>query len=212
MKNERTINKIIKRINNSSKRTNMPFLVAIGGCGASGKTHLALELSNRFKKKEVNILNLDGYYYNKDYRRKLNITGCNINSVRLHLLKHHLANIKRRKNFKVPKEKVNNESSFFKKRYSSKKINIIDGLTTMFKPLIHYYDLIVFIECSDKTQLERRIKRDKNKRNLDLNEIRRVFDHRNYEFKKYLLPQRRVADIVLYSQKNLKLSFMKGLS
>lgn len=209
MKNEKVVKRIIQRINDRLKRINRPFLVAVGGCGASGKTHLALEISNRFKKKDVSILNLDGYYYDKDYRRKLNITGCNVNSVKLSLLKNHLLNIKKGKNFKVPQEKVNNEGLFFKKNYPQKRINIVDGLASMFKPLIKYYDLVVFIECSDKTQLERRIKRDKNKRGLSLSEIRSVFNHRNCEFKKYLLPQKKFADFILYSQKNFKLALMK---
>lgn len=205
MKNEKIVNKIVQRINNDLKRTDKPLIIAIGGCGASGKTHLSLELLNKLGKKDANILNIDGYYYDRDYRRKLNITGCNINSVRLSLLKKHLMNIKKRKIFRVPEEKVNKETSVSKDSYSPKRVNIVDGLASMFKPFIKLYDITIFIECSDKTQLERRIRRDKNKRNLSLKEIKVIFNHRNNEFKKHLLPQKRLADFILYSQKDFKL-------
>lgn len=209
MKNGKLVNQIVRRINNDLKRTNKPLIVAIGGCGASGKTHLSLELLNKLGKKHADILNIDGYYYDRDYRKKLNITGCNINSVKLSLLKKHLMDIKKRKVFKVPEEKVNNESLVSKNSYSPKRVNIVDGLASMFKPFIRFYDITVFIECSDKTQLERRIKRDKNKRNLSLKEIKTIFNHRNDEFKKYLLPQKRFVDFILYSQKDFRLKKVK---
>ncbi|MFO8016799.1 MAG: AAA family ATPase [Candidatus Woesearchaeota archaeon] len=190
---------IQKRFGN--KRQNI--LIAVTGNGCSGKTTFCRGLM-RFLP-DSGIFFLDGYYTDINERRRKGLTGSHPDSLRAGLLVEDLNRIKRGIDFDKPVSEVSPEDNI--KHYEPAKYNIIDGLPALLVPDTEIYDFVIFIECDDEVQIERRIGRDTAQRKRPESEIRPILNKRNEQFRRFIIPKRSKSDIILHSGRNFRLSY-----
>ncbi len=109
--------------------------------------------------------------------------------------------------FDKPTSSVSPEDSV--KHYKPSRYNIIDGLPALLVPDTGMYDMVIFIECDDETQFERRLRRDTVERKRPEDEIRPALEKRNEQFRRFILPKRSKSGIILSSGRNFRLSYVK---
>ncbi|MFO8016083.1 MAG: hypothetical protein R6U32_03190 [Candidatus Woesearchaeota archaeon] len=181
------------------------ILIAVTGKGSSGKTEFCRGLMKHLP--DSRIFFLDGYYHDIKKRRKKGLTGAHPESLEKDALLRDLKKIKDGLYFKKLTSDVSLEDN--KKDYVPGKYNLIDGLSALLVPDIGVYDLIIFIECGDKIQLNRRFNRDVKLRNRPKKEIMPVFKKREGQFNEFVLPKKKFSDIILDSDENYKLTYVK---
>lgn len=180
-----------------------PYLVGVTGGSASGKTSLLKEIGRLFSNEEVCILSQDNYYkpaatqttdenghINYDLPECLDLDAFKADIVKLAQGK----DIKRRE-YRFQHEDQMGDWLHFK----SAPIIIIEGLFIFYRTDIsEHFNLKIFVEAQEHLQLQRRLKRDTQERNIPADFVQYQWEHHVMPaFKKYLEPYRNEADIII---------------
>lgn len=196
--------KILENIANWIHNKNERIIIGISGHGASGKTTFANNLISRLAKEEVNYIDTDAYIIGSNLRKHTKIayeyedkkylykmTACHPDA-------HNLSALER--DIKMIKEGLNLysiETHFSKSTLiSSRKINILDGMTVAFiNP--NFFDLKIYMHTDGETELIRRSIRDVSERNTDINYLNQSHEHRRIQYQLFMHAYRQNFDVVV---------------
>jgi len=85
-----------------------------------------------------------------------------------------------------------------KKSIESKDNIIICGLHSLYLPN-NIANMKIYMDTHDNVRIPNKIKRDVKKRGYSIDKIYKQINDRNDDFKKYIYPQKKNADIIIYS-------------
>jgi uridine kinase len=180
-----------------------PYIVGVTGGSASGKTSFLREISHLFDPSQVCILSQD-LYYKPAGEQKTDENG-HINfdlpeCIDLDAFHDDMVRLKngetiRRREYRFQHEEQLGDWLYF----ASAPIIIIEGLFIFYREDIsEHFNLRIFVDAQEDLQLERRLKRDTEERNIPADFVYYQWEnHVMPAFVKYLLPYKNTADIII---------------
>jgi len=180
-----------------------PYIIGVTGGSASGKTSFLHQLGKLFSQDEVCILSQDNYYkpaavqttdgngfINYDLPECLDLDAFYQDML---LLKEG-KDVNRRE-YRFQHEDQMGDWLHFK----SAPIIIIEGLFIFYRSDISsHFNLKIFVEAQEHLQLERRLKRDTQERNIDADFVQyQWINHVMPAYRKFLEPYKSKADIII---------------
>ena len=182
---------------------NKTKIVGIAGGTGSGKTYLTNQLKKRFDSDSFEIIELDAYYKDLSHlsfekREKTNFD--HPTSFDFELLIKHLENLEEKNKINIPIYNYKTHTRMIKtKLIYKKKLLIIEGIFSFFnKNLRDKMIYKVFLNISEKTRLERRLKRDTIDRARTIESINKQLNNTVIPMhKKYVQPSIEFADLVI---------------
>lgn len=201
-------------INNPSKR----LLIGITGESASGKSTICKEIKNIIEKLNmpVCVLSTDNYFNDisdliKKYGSFDNLTdnGYDIDApenFQLDLLIKDLEALSQGRDVLAPKYVPNGTGISIPKarKISSNKIVVVEGIATMYRNVKDIFDVKIYIETQNNIRQERFIKRAVAERNQSEKNALKQWEYLIDAGKKYIIPSRKFADLVLDGNSDLK--------
>lgn len=172
-----------------------PFLVGVAGPSGAGKS----TVTRLIEAKNHNVLtvNLDNYFNDIDGFPKMNgVPNWDLPSnINYELLLENLRDLKQGKSTKIPSlNKATSERIY--KVVEPKEVILVEGFLLYFdEKITHLFDKKIYIDVLDRTQLERRLRRETPERAEYVQEV--VIPN----FKIYGLPTKKYADVVLSGDK-----------
>ena len=136
-------------------------IIAVGGPGGSGKSTFCERLAAELK--DSAILTTDDYKVPR-HERPDGLFGSHPDANKLHLLREHLGNIRKRVSFDHPLYDDKTGEIHQSRRFEPAKYNLIDGEIATFDGIRELADFIIYIDADWVTQLHARITRDVNER------------------------------------------------
>jgi len=183
-----------------------PIVIGICGGSCAGKTYFAKKLIEAYPKKNISLIKQDNYYKDlsnipKQIRAKNNFD--HPNAIDHNLLINHIKKL-------IIGEKINSPLYDFenhtripsKKIIKSSELIIVEGILVFyFEKLRKLIDISIFIDTSNKIRLERRLKRDIEKRGRTKNSIaKQFFSTVQPMHNKYIKPYMKFSDIIVSSK------------
>tara|TARA_B100000900_G_C20526896_1_gene694576 strand:+ start:703 stop:1332 length:630 start_codon:yes stop_codon:yes gene_type:complete len=179
------------------------LFIGIGGGTASGKSAIAKYLLNYFGKDNCAIIKVDSYYHDLKHmpmeeREKQNFD--NPNAIDFNSLIKDINLLAKNKMIHVPvyDYKTHTRTNSFEK-IESQEIIIIEGLFSLYNDIIKsYLNVKIFVDTLESTRLERRIKRDLQKRERTHDSILKQFNTMVIPMhNKYVEPTKLYADLII---------------
>lgn len=175
------------------------FFVDIAGPSCSGKTTLVKALIDKVKF-DFELIHLDDYW-DRDFKPPL-INGYKNRelpeNLKLDLLFLHLQELKSGKSVEIPYRAFEVEDE--KRIVQPKKIIFVEGFLLFYKKEIgDSFDFKIYIDLSDEEIVKRGTERNRSNKNDE-------FYYRNIvisEYKKYGLPAKKKADLILNGEKDV---------
>jgi uridine kinase len=191
-------------------------MICITGAGASGKTVLARKLADELGRDNSGHFEFDCFYIPDFLRREMKdscgetITGCHPSSINRELATKTIISIKKCADTETYFPAVENGKATFKISgfYKCKKYNLIDGLASPHAGA-ELYDMIIFIECAPEVERKRRFQRDIMERKKPAKDVEKIFEIRRKQYKKYILPFKKKACLILKSLENYELEIIQ---
>ena len=183
-------------------------MTLIGICGGtgSGKSTLANKIESHFKSIGVVKILSDSYYknnYTLNFKDRSKINYDHPNSIDFELLIDNLKSLKNNKKINEPIYSYKTHKRLKKsKLIFSKKIIIVEGLHILCdKRIINLIDYSIYLDVSEETRLQRRIRRDVEFRGRSINEVeQRYFYMCKPMHDKFINPSKKHADVILKSR------------
>ena len=180
-----------------------PLVVGITGCSGSGKTFILQKIQENFPKGELSLISQDNYYRPIDEQI---IDGNGIENFDIPESIDHeafvsdIVKLKNGETVEKPEYTFNNfdaEPNLIVVKPAP--IIIVEGIFIFYPKIVsEELDLKVFVDASEESMLDRRIKRDAEERGYDLDDVTyRMKNHVLPAFRKYILPYRNEADVVI---------------
>jgi len=180
-----------------------PFLLAVTGGSASGKTRLAQALAEEFIAHDCYVIPEDDYYIDAG-----NMPGFDANTFNFDepaakdhsLLEAHLKALQSGQTIESPQYDF---ATHCRARTSKKRapapVLIVEGLHLLATPsLASVFDLTVFVDATDETRLERRIARDVAERGRTKDFVQQQFANLVRPMHDtHVEPQKLLADLVI---------------
>jgi len=170
--------------------------IGITGAGGAGKTTLAINLVNYFGSVNALAIDLDDYLISREERGRLGLVGYQPEANNLNLARKQILKLKKYIEIKKP---VYDHSTGRNERFeiiSPKPIMIFEGVITLYDELDDLYDLSIFLDALEETQIKSRIERDVNKRGYTVDEALELYKKLKPHYVKYIEPTKKKADIV----------------
>ncbi len=185
------------------------YVIGVTGGSGSGKTSLLNLLRESFASHEVAILSQDNYYRKKE-EQVLDEKGVhNFDLPSAFLMDEFLNDLLRLGRG----EKVTRLEYTFNNKgvepglieVAPAHVIVAEGLFLMHdKAIREQFDLSVFVEVNDVLKLKRRIMRDKEERNYPIDDVLYRYEHHVMpSYKKYILPYRDQADIIINNNRSM---------
>jgi uridine kinase len=176
--------------------------VAIVGGSGSGKSRLSDKLASVFSP-GARRLSLDEFYWDRSHilaSRRDTLNFDNPRAVDWKAFEQKLGRLLAGKSVRLPRYDFTTHARLAETRLvKPAPVIVADGLWLLrWRSLRRLFDFKVFIECSARARLGRRLGRDCLTRGGTAASIRKQF-HRTVEpmHQKYVIPQRRHADVIL---------------
>lgn len=185
------------------KKQTFPYLVGISGGSASGKTSLLKEIGTLFNPSQVCILSQDNYYKTVNHQEKdpnghinYDLPTC----IDLDAFYQDIVSLKngqtvKRQEYRFQHQQQQGDWLEFKPA----PIIIIEGLFVFYRnDISSLFNLKVFVEAQEHLQLERRLKRDTEERNIPADFVHYQWqNHVMPAYRQYLEPYKQQADIII---------------
>jgi uridine kinase len=180
-----------------------PYTIGITGGSGSGKTFFLKNLESRFTNDELCLISQDHYYHPREMQQhdERGIKNFDLpESIDYKQFQLDIQTLKRGKILKKKEYTFNNPDITPKiLEFKPAPIIIVEGLFVQYFPDIEKeLDLKIFIEAKDHVKLSRRIKRDKEERGYDLQDV--LYRYENHVMPVYetlIKPLKHRADIVI---------------
>lgn len=207
------ISKFSKRlINNPHKK----FLIGITGESACGKSTICKQIKQTIKALSlpVSIMSTDNYFNDisdliKQYENFDNLrdNGYDIDSpesFQLEVLKRDLETLSQGEDIRMPEYLLNGTGISVPNSIpvSSKKIIVVEGMSTMYKDVKDIFDIKIYIETEDEERKQRFLKRAAE-RNQNEENAQKHWDYVKLAGQKYVQPARNDADMVINGNSDL---------
>lgn len=185
------------------KNGKKPVSVGIAGGSGSGKSFLVRELARAIGEERLSILPHDSYYRDRsgitpEERKKLNYD--HPGALETSLLTGHLEDLRGGKPIEMPVYDFRTHCRMNEtKTVQPKELILIEGILVLSDPdLLRKLDIKIFVDLDEDLLLARRIERDVSERGRTVSEsIRQYRETTRPMYRKYVLPSREHADIVL---------------
>lgn len=181
----------------------LPYIVGVTGGSASGKTSFLKQIGQLFTADQVCILSQDNYYkpaaeQTLDANGHINYdlpSGLDLDAFHSDMLVLKSGKDVKRREYRFQHEDQMGEWLHF----ASAPIIIIEGLFIFYREDIsQHFDLKIFVEAKEELQLQRRLKRDTEERNIPADFVHYQWqNHVMPAFRTYLEPYRHTADIII---------------
>jgi phosphoribulokinase len=175
------------------------FTIGVAGDSGSGKTTFTEGIRSIFGSDLVSTITLDDYHsLDREERKKQGVTPLNPRANRIDQLEQDLMLLKRA----VPVEKpvYNHTTGSFDPPviFHPRKILILEGLHTMFTPLLrNYLDFTLFVDPAKEVKYDWKIRRDMTLRGYSRDSVIEEIAEREPEYDRYIAPQKEYADAVI---------------
>lgn len=183
------------------KMISKPLLVGVGGDSGAGKTTVSEALVNVFGQKNVaNIYGDDIHKWERGNKQWSSHTHLDPQANNLHFEYVYLKNLKyertvSRKHYNHTTGKFNISEEFI----NAKRLIIYDGLHPFYlKKVRELFDLKIFIKPDEMLTAHWKIIRDTINRGYSIEKVIEQIKNRKQDYNKYILPQEKFADIVIY--------------
>lgn len=186
----------------------VPYIVGVTGGSASGKTTFLKELGNLFGKDEVCILSQDNYYKPMGFQaldEKGNINydlpgGIDLDAFHDDIVLLKSGQEAKRREYRFQHEEQMGDWLTFKPA----PILIVEGLFIFYRnDISEHFDLKLFVEANEETQLQRRLARDTAERNIPADYVHYQWsNHVMPAYRQYLEPYKEAADIIINNNKH----------
>ena len=180
-----------------------PFLLAVVGGSASGKTRLAHALADHFSRHDAYVIPEDDYYVDAGNQPGFSASDFNFDepAAKDHaLLARHLAALRQGRVVEAPQYDFTTHCRCGATvTRAPAAIMIVEGLHLLASPkLAAQFDLSIFVHACDTTRLSRRIQRDVAERDRTEGFARQQFEQIVRPMHElYVEPQRELADLVV---------------
>lgn len=182
-----------------------PLLIAVGGAGGCGKSQFSKELAKYLN--TTAILELDHYKTPRVERYPQRIFGADPRANNCELLVSHLKALKDNMSIETPVYCSTLGRADQSVHFNPQNIIIVDGEISTYEQFRHLMDITIYIDSGLITQLRTRLRRDIKVRGYTVKKAVETFIYSNLkEFRKFGLPTKKYADIVLRCNRNYKLS------
>jgi uridine kinase len=194
----------------TSKNSN--YIIGVTGGSASGKTYVLEEISRNFNG-EVTIISMDDYYHPVHIQKRDHNDQVNFDLPEAIDRQQLLYDLQKLLNGEIvyrSEYSFNNPAHTPKlKEFLPSPVIVIEGLFIFFyEEIKKLLDLKVYIEARDDIMLNRRLMRDERLRGIKPETILYQWNFHVYPaFKKYLLPYKDEADVIITNNN----SCIKGL-
>jgi uridine kinase len=191
---------------------NKPFTIGITGGSGSGKTYFLQGLASKFKPGEICLISQDHYY------KLRNLQPIDTNGVKNFDLPEsidHQAFVSDLLKLKAGQTVLKKEYTFNNALAESKMLEfkaapilVVEGLFVQyFKEIEKELDLRIFIEAKDHVKLGRRIRRDKQERGYDLDDVLYRYQYHVMPVYETLIePLKHEADLVIPNNSHMNLA------
>lgn len=179
------------------------YTVGICGGSASGKTYVLQQLQQAFLPEQLMLISQDNYYKPIDEIAPEPDGSTNWDlpqALNLQLIREHIEALLAGKRFTVPEYGFNNPEHVPKDiDYYPAPLIAVEGHFIFHDPQLNdILDLKIFVEAEEHIKLIRRIRRDTNERNIDLDYVFWQYEHQVIPtYKRYVEPYKNEADIIL---------------
>jgi len=188
-------------------------LVGIAGDSASGKSTFAKGIVQLFGEENVLSITLDNYHkFDRKERKDLGITPLNPLANDFDLIYEHLKSLKSDKSIMMPVYDHSNGTFDSPVKVEPKEIVVVEGLHPFYQKRIHQlFNITIFIDPAFEIRKEWKIKRDVEQRGYRYEDVIREIDLRLPDYRKYVEPQKRKAEIIIQIRKDRsKREYKKG--
>ena len=175
------------------------FTIGVVGDSGSGKTTFTNAIRQIFGPDLVATITLDDYHkYNREERKRLDITPLHPDANNIARLESDIAMLKSGQTIKKPV--YNHTSGTFDPpvEFSSQKILILEGLHTLFsRQLSDLMDFSIFVDPEKDVKYEWKRRRDLEWRGYSPDEVNEEIARRERDYDMFIAPQRRNADAII---------------
>jgi len=180
-------------------RSPIVFTIGVAGDSGSGKSTFTDAIRQIFAPDLVATITLDDYHkYDREERRRLNITPLHPDANNLAQLESDIAAL--RDGRMIQKPVYNHSTGHFDAPvpFGPQKILILEGLHTLFTPhLCDLMDFSVFVDPVKEVKYEWKRRRDMEKRGYTSMEVGEEIARRERDYEEFIAPQRCRADAVI---------------
>jgi uridine kinase len=180
------------------------IVVVIAGASGSGKSSLALNVSQRLNKDfRVDILHEDSYYRRQsdlDIEQRAKTNYDHPDAIEESLLVEHVAQLKSAKFVEVPVYDYEiHDRSDDAKACGPCDVLIVEGILLLHRDAIRSLsDLCIFVDVPEEICLERRIERDISQRGRTRESVLEQYEKTvGPMFRKYVAPSKQHAELVV---------------
>ncbi|MBO8181420.1 MAG: phosphoribulokinase [Archaeoglobus sp.] len=191
----------------------MAFLVGVAGDSASGKTTFAKGVVRLFGEEKVLSISLDNYHrYDREERKRLKFTPLHPEANDFKRIFEDLSALKEGKSIRMPVYDHSTGRFVEPVEVKPKEIVIVEGLHPFYrKKIADLFDFKIFIDPEFEVRKEWKIKRDVGERGYSLDEVLKEMELRKVDYKKYVEPQKRRAEVIVKIRKDKsKKEYQKG--
>ena len=175
------------------------FTIGVAGDSGSGKTTFTRAIRMIFGEDLVSTITLDDYHlYDREERKRRNITPLNPAANNLARLEEDLARLKEGKT--VSKMVYNHDRGTIEGPvpFTPSRILILEGLHPLYTPrLRELLDFSLYVDPSNAVKREWKIKRDMQKRGYNRDEVEREISRRAEDYDAFIAPQKSYADALV---------------
>jgi uridine kinase len=186
-----------------------PYIIGITGGSASGKTFFLHSLLEHFQEEEVCLISQDNYYKDKQHVPMDDNGVFNFDlpeSIDFELFAEHLQTLKRGET--VVMKEYTFECDFEPKTITlhPAPIIVVEGIFAFHDPVIsRLLNLKIFIDAVEHIKIRRRIIRDTNERQYDLDSILyRWENHVAPTYERFIRPIKQDADIIINNNRDFE--------
>jgi len=187
-----------------------PVSVGIAGGSGSGKTFLVNELARIIGREKLAILHHDSYYFDRsdiEPGERKSINYDHPDALETSLLISHLEELRRGNSIEMPVYDFQTHCRMAETEpVDPRELLLLEGILVLSNPaLLRSLDIKVFVCLDEDLLLARRIERDVSERGRSVAEsIRQYRDTTRPMYRKYVLPSRRNADLIISGENILE--------
>lgn len=164
---------------NAAQKT--PFIIAVAGGSASGKTYTARKLVEALGPERTTLLSMDNYYaphaQPEKFYRNGSINYDHPSAVNLGKLARHLQYLKAGFPVRVKEytyERVGEPEVWFD--IVPKEFVVVEGIFALYPEIRQWADFGIFVDVDVTTRYARRLARDQKERGLSADQVRLMFE------------------------------------
>lgn len=185
-----------------------PYIIGITGGSGSGKTRFLKQLLEGFDGRHVTCISQDDYYRPREYQLVDKNGELNFDRPESIDYEHFATDLKalsEGKSIQKDEYTFNNPNAEAKTLVrKSAPVILVEGIFIFhYKKIAELIDLKIFIDARDYVKLQRRLKRDREERGYDADDV--LYKYENHimpSYQKYIEPYKESADLVVPNNKD----------